>query len=111
MYNSDFICTYQLIQEPDLSDDLYRCQFLQACNLNEWEGDSILNIITYLESLIKTDTNFYNSIQPHNGDNSFMFLLAYPYFHITHRCICDILHDGKVTDKHLNSLLNELNKK
>ena len=111
MYNSDFICTYQLIQEDDLSDDLYRCQFLQACNLNEWNGETITNIIIYLESLIKTDTNFYNSIQQFHNDNSFMFLLAYPYFHITHRCICDILHDGKVTDEHLNSLLNELNKK
>lgn len=111
MYNSDFICTYQLIEEPDLSDDLYRCQFLQACNLNEWEDDTILKVITYLEKLIKTDTSFYNSIQLQNKENTFMYLLAFPYFHSTHRCICDILHDGKVTDEHLNSLLNELNKK
>ena len=53
MYNTSFLCTYQLMDQGDLSDDLYRCQFLQACNLKEWDGDTIHKVITYLETLTK----------------------------------------------------------
>jgi hypothetical protein len=110
MYNSTFICTYQLIDEPDLSDDLYRCQFLQACNLKEWDGDTIHNIITYLETLIKHDTDFYQCLETNDMAKQFILLLAYPYFHMTHRCICDIIHHKKVSENHTKALLNEIHK-
>ena len=63
MYNSNFICTYQLIDEPDLSDDLYRCQFLQGCNIKSWDGDTIHKVIQYLEQLIKQDANFNKQLE------------------------------------------------
>ncbi len=110
MYNSNFLCTYQLVDEPDLSDDLYRCQFLQACNIKEWDGDTIHNVIQYLETLIKKDDVFFKCLEQNNMVNQFMFLLAYPYFHITHRCICDIIHNKKVSQDHITSLLNEIHK-
>ena len=110
MYNSNFLCTYQLIDEPDLSDDLYRCQFLQACNLKDWNGDTVHDVITYLETLIKQDTDFYQYLKTNNMIDSFVVLLAYPYFHITHRCICDIIHNKKVSKTHTNALLNEIHK-
>jgi hypothetical protein len=108
MYNSNFLCTYQLLKEPDLSDDLYRCQFLQACNINTWDGETIHKVIQYLEQLTKQDTTFYNQLKLSNMDNSFILLLAYPYFYLTHRCICDIIQHGKVTDEHCNSLFNQI---
>ncbi len=110
MYNSKFLCTYQLINEPDLSDDLYRCQFLQACNIREWDGNIIHNVIGYLETLIKKDGTFYQTLKKYNMTDQFIILLSYPYFHITHRCICDIIHNNKVSERHITALLNEIHK-
>ena len=110
MYNSNFLCSYQLIEEPDLSDDLYRCQFLQGCNIKSWDGDTIHKVIQYVEQLTKQDANFHKQLKHYNMENSFILLLAYPYFHITHKCICDIIHNKKVSKTHTNALLNEIHK-
>ena len=110
MYNSKFLCTYQLINEHDLSDDLYRCQFLQACNIREWDGKTIHNVINYLETLIKKDSVFYETLKKYNMTDQFIILLSYPYFHITHRCICDIIHNKNVSEQHTKTLLNEIYK-
>lgn len=110
MYNSNFLCTYQLIDEPDLSDDLYRCQFLQGCNIKSWDGDTIHKVIQYLEQLIKQDANFNKQLEDCNMNKSFILLLAYPYYYLTHRCICDIIQHGKVTDEHCKLLFNQIDK-
>jgi hypothetical protein len=110
MYNTSFLCTYQLMKEYDLSDDLYRCQFLQACNLNEWDGDTINKMIEYLESITENDDTFKKALSFPSIQNQFLFLLAYPYFHLTHRCICDTILEGNVTDTHRDMLFNEIMK-
>ena len=52
MYQTDFICTYKLIDE-EYKDDLYRFQLLQAFDLNDWDADIIHKICEELyDSLI-----------------------------------------------------------
>lgn len=52
MYQTDFICTYKLIEE-EYKDDLYRFQLLQAFDLADWDAEIIHNICEELyESLI-----------------------------------------------------------
>ena len=110
MYNTSFLCTYQLMDEGDLSEDLYRCQFLQACNLKQWDGDKINILIEYLESITKNNQTFNKALSTPCIQNQFLFLLAYPYFHHTHRCICDIIQEGDVKENHRDLLFNELMK-
>ncbi len=111
MYNTTFLCTYQLMEEGDLCDDLYRCQFLQACNLSEWDGDTIHKVIIYLETLTKDDDTFKKALSYPNIQHQFLFLLAQPYFHSTHHCICDIVSDGHVKESHRDLLFSTLMKK
>ncbi len=111
MYNTSFLCTYQLMDQGDLSDDLYRCQFLQACNLKEWDGDTIHKVITYLETLTKDDDTFKKALSYPNIQQEFLFLLAQPYFHSTHRCICDMIAQGSVQECHRDVLFSILMKK
>ena len=110
MYDSNFLCTYQLVNDDDLSDDLYRCQFLQACKLKSWNDNTVNTIINYLEKLTKSDPTFQSALKSSQIQQQFIFLLAYPYFHITHRCICDIITHNHVLEKHKNELFIELNK-
>ena len=110
MYNTNFICTYQLIKENDISDELYRCQFLQACNLNNWNGTQINDIIHYLEHLTKSHSTFQKALLHPCIQHNFLFLLSYPYFHITHRCLCDLISKQDIDECHTLSLFNELNK-
>jgi len=52
MYQTDFICTYKLIEE-EYKDDLYRFQLLQAFDLADWDAEIIHTICEELyESLI-----------------------------------------------------------
>jgi hypothetical protein len=52
MYQTDFICTYKLVEE-EYKDDLYRVQLLQAFDLNDWDADNIHKICEELyDSLI-----------------------------------------------------------
>ena len=36
MYITDFICTYKKFEDGEEADDIYRSQYLQAFNLEEW---------------------------------------------------------------------------
>lgn len=110
MYNTTFLCTYQLMEDGDISDDLYRCQFLQACNLKEWDGNTIHKTIDYLESITKEHETFKKALSYPNIQHQFLFLLSQPYYHLTHRCICDIVSDGSVKDKHRDRLFTAIMK-
>ena len=74
MYQTDFMCTYKLMEESDiLSDDedddctmdnkkyanmLYQMQLLQAFNLNVWKDDIIDKELKHLYSLCENNTQF-----------------------------------------------------
>jgi hypothetical protein len=84
-YQTDFICTYKLMDE-EFTDDLYQIQLLQAFNLEKWD-DALINNLCYelYILLMKPDTifrdiiekgkqnrdikNIYDSILGDNGDN------------------------------------------
>jgi hypothetical protein len=39
----------------DLSDDLYRSQFLQAFKLDDWNGAKINNTFEFLQTILEND--------------------------------------------------------
>lgn len=63
MYQTDFICTYKLMDE-EFTDDLYKIQLLQAFNLEKWD-DALINNLCYelYILLMKPDTIFRDIIE------------------------------------------------
>ena len=39
-----------------------------------------------------------------------MILFSFDYFFLTHKCICDFLETGEITEKNMNALLKEVDK-
>ena len=63
LYQTDFICTYKLMDE-EFTDDLYQIQILQAFNLERWYDNIINNLCFELYTLVtKSDTIFRDIIE------------------------------------------------
>lgn len=128
LYQSDFICTYKLMDD-EFTDDLYQIQILQAFNLEKWDDNVINNLCFKLYTLLtKSDTifrdiintakknlnikNVYDSVIK-NGiedDDKIIFALMfnYDYFDLFHKCICEYFLNGKVSFKTLENLMIKL---
>lgn len=124
-YCTDFVCTYKDI-DSDLSDDLYKAQFLQAFNLNNWNYKKIKIIIQDVYNLIypelkhiiefiKDSDNKHFSIikmfiKENDDDNIAVFeiLFAYDYFDLLHKCICEKINNKTISEQSLNNLLNKI---
>ena len=131
MYQTDFICTYKLMDE-EFTDDLYQIQLLQAFNLEKWD-DALINNLCYelYILLMKPDTifrdiierakkniditNIYDSIidkddKDDKEDDKIIFalLFTYDYFDLFHKCICEYMRNGKVSFQTLENLMIKL---
>ena len=129
-YQSDFLCTYKLMDTDDEQEQLYRIQLLQAFDLPQWDDDKINSTIVNLYNLVaKTDEfarvfekalvnptmqtlllKFGEDIK-NNSDNLFLiftFLFNFTYFDLLHRCLCDYLRRKTIAPPILNKLLISL---
>lgn len=125
MYQTDFICTYKLMDD-EFTDDLYQIQILQAFNLEKWDDNVINNQCFELYTLLtKSDTifrdiierakkniditNIYDSVIDHDDEEDdkiiFALLFTYDYFDLFHKCICDYMRNGKVSFQTLENLM------
>ena len=116
MYQTDFICTYKLMDE-EFTDDLYKIQLLQAFNLEKWDDTIITNRSFELYALLmKSDTlfrdiiekakknsditNIYDSVIDKDGKDDdkiiFALLFTYDYFDLFHKCICEYFRNGVI---------------
>uniref|UniRef100_A0A6C0LCW7 Uncharacterized protein n=1 Tax=viral metagenome TaxID=1070528 RepID=A0A6C0LCW7_9ZZZZ len=127
MYNTDFVCSYPyydpvLIKycstqlEPDflkeyvdaysaddLSDCLYKANFLESFCLSEYHDENVNRELNILYKLFLTNDRFtecmkkmankYISEDLYTG---FMLLFSYDYFFITHGCVCEYLKTGEI---------------
>lgn len=108
-YNTNFVITYQLIKEDkDLSDDLYRSQFLQVFNLDKWDDNKIDEYTKNIYEKYNLETNFreiFDVIKKektifsqymlfYSEDSSFFdffrLLFCYETFYLLHKFICDL---------------------
>lgn len=124
MYQTDFICTYKMLDDETDQEVLYRIQLLQAFDLEQWNINKINEMIAELyKSLAETDEFkelFQKSLQNKNilellnalnlfGDDIiFKLLFKYDFFDLLHRCIADHLTNGKINEKNFTNLLNAL---
>jgi hypothetical protein len=139
MYNTKMICTYyyydaelkkkipcELVnlnlvveQQPDdICDLIYQTDYLQLFGLVEfdynvinaemkkiYETDGVKTNVR-LQECIKKAANMFLTEDLELG---FMVLFSYDYLFATHLCICDVLENGSIQEKHLDLLRKLLN--
>jgi len=123
MYDTGFLCTYQLVDDDADADSLYQIQFLQAFGLDAWNDeqigkdiDAIFDDMGELEVIQKgiskmRDNGQMSQLLMFAGDSDetiFRFLFGYDTFHHMHKCICEFRNDGAIRDATSEALLNKL---
>ena len=128
-YNTNFVITYHLIKEDDeLSDDLYRSQFLQAFNLDKWDDNNIdektkkiydsydiENKFREIFKIIKTEKTIFSQYMIFYSEDSsffdlFRLLFSYETFYLLHKFICD-LENKKISNiKLIHDIIKEIKK-
>ena len=123
MYDTKFLCTYQLLEDDDAANELYQIQFLQAFGLDDWNDELVGKEIDALFATMKDLQLIETGIEKLRSDEQIACLLAftgnddetafrlffgYDMFYIMHKCICELSNDGVVSDKSSESFLNKL---
>jgi hypothetical protein len=139
MYNTKMICTYyyydtelkekvpaelidlnlEVEQQPDdICDLIYQTDYLQIFGVVEFDYNLINSEMKKLFEIseVKSNTTFQECIKKaanmflsEDLELGFMVLFSYDYLFATHLCICDVLKNGSIEEKHLELLSNLLN--
>ena len=118
MYDTNFRCTYNLIEDKLDSETLYRIQYLQAFELEDWDGEKINKALIYITDLLKNNEKGKNIMKKMSeklniveGQNlEVLFLLTYDYFYLTHECIIDLINTSNISEERYNNLIEENSK-
>lgn len=129
IYNTNFVITYQLIKEDyELSDDLYRSQFLQAFNLDKWDDNKIdentkkiydnydiENNFREIFKIIKTEKTIFSQYMLFYSEDSssfdlFKLLFSYETFYLLHKFICDLENKQISNIKLINDIIKKIKK-
>ena len=95
MYLKDFLVTYNLFDDYNISFPLYQSQLLQVFNLNEFDDKVISNIISDIEDDLKNNIDFVkvrellyknNENSIFNRENIMTLFFSYDYFYKFHNC-------------------------
>ena len=122
-YDATFICTYKQADD-DITDDLYRSQFLQAFKLQHWNDQSITEITDKLFHVVEehfidvfTEMKAGNTKFTHmmlfmgehiTNSNLFRIFFVYDVFDIFHRCVCEIVSNGSLSAQQLDTFKNAI---
>jgi len=108
--NTDFLCTYQLIKDYDESFMLFKVQFLQIFNLQEYDDELINNKVENLYNKIKDNEIIKKLINndKYYQDNlaNFMIYFRYDTLFIFHKILINILNNRNVNE--YNNLYEEI---
>ena len=108
--NIDFICTYQLLKDYEESFMLYKVQFLQIFNIEEYDDNLINKSVENLYNKIK-DNEIIKKLIANNKyyqDNlaSFMLYFRYDTLYIFHKILINILNKNNISE--YNNLYEEI---
>ena len=124
MYNTDFICTYKMMDTEEDCKLMYQIQLLQAFGINQMD-EKIMNYeICNLFTKIKQCDIFMGIIDRYSKSeyisdifkqfdsnkegtkmHLFTILFQYDYFNLTHKSLCEFLNTGEI----LGSTAEEFN--
>ena len=104
--------------DKDMCDLIYQIDYLQIFGVLEfdynaintemkriYEIDGVKSNIRLQECMKKTANMFLSE----DLEMGFMVLFSYDYLFATHLCICDVLENGSIQEKHLDLLTKLLN--
>ncbi len=109
MYCTDFRCTYHLCEDEDEQEDIYRCQLLQAFEMEEWDDDVInkktdelFNKIKEIKEFdvifekLKNSKNYVLFLWVMGQDKLTLFKLLFKYelFYLTHEILCSYFNNN-----------------
>jgi len=106
----------------DLAELIYKTDLLRAMQFTvdevERSGDNVCfnnEKLLQLYDVVKVDVEFMECIEKsrekhscEDSESGFITLFSYDYFFLTHKCICDILNDGKSSSDNINQLKKAL---
>jgi hypothetical protein len=95
----------------DMADYLYKDEYLKIFNIPEFDDKKINDVTTYVYSKMSHHEEFKqcmitaaSKFVSEDEELGFMVLFSYNYFFITHRCICDFLETGEISEMNINAL-------
>lgn len=110
-YITDFACTYQLIDDEEESEMLYRGQFLQAFNQEHNELTANKTIDKVFDEIDKTTMELFTlykdnvlvknlmNIQNNNSEMvNFQMCFSYSSFYVMHKILCALINKSDNED-------------
>jgi hypothetical protein len=112
MYCTDFICTYQNHEDEYEQEDIYRSQFLQAFDMENWEDDIINKKTEEIFNKIKDIKEFdvvFDKLKNSKSNALFLWVMGqdkltlfkllfkFELFHITHSVLCSYFNNNTLS--------------
>ena len=111
-YQANFVCTYQLVEDPDESEILYQIQFLQAFNLETFVDKQINDLTEILYQKFGSNQNVTKlmSLQNKFDDKEIKFRLCFSYdtFYVLHRILCASINNETLLENEIDNLFNKI---
>ena len=113
IYNTNFLATYQNIENNEEALEKYQEELLTAFNLKEYSS-SITEIISRIYERVQHISEIDEIVKFIQKENrltinldlsfSFVFLWGFDSFHLIHSCLCDYKNNREFNKDSLNSL-------
>ena len=123
MYNTKVVCTYHtdevFLETDEITDEeryfvrdaIYRQEVLDILGMEDYIESEMIRTIRDLyekvghcneikECALKLAAHFMND----DAEFGLMILFAYDYMHLTHICISEYLHTGKISEENVKKL-------
>jgi len=101
-----------------ISDAVYRQEFLNILNLEEYDDNLVVERMNVIYDFVKDYQPFKECIDKAistfiYGDNitGLMILFSYYNMHLTHKCLCEFINHGYMSDTNLENLKKELHQR
>jgi hypothetical protein len=98
-----------------ISDAVYRQEFLNILNLEEYDEKLVMERIDCIYNLVKDYKPFKECIDSavktfiYSDDIvGLMILFSYYNMHLTHACLCEFINQGRISDTNLEKLKKQL---
>lgn len=121
-YNTNIVCTYNLIDDSDESDLCYKIQYLDIFGLKNYDEDIISGVIRSLESkyknneyikkLIDIKTPQEKQIEMFFSRDNLDFILCFQYnkFYIIHYLLSCLINNNNIDNDKFENMLKNINK-
>ena len=134
MYDTNFLCTYKLLEnseksiqdyegdndegdnDEELYKILYQIQLLHAFKIQTFDEKKLVDKQNNIYKIIKDNIDIIKLLDilekkyiNFNKNCLFQILFSYDYFQYFHVCLIDIFNNNKIKEENLKKLINAFN--